>query len=164
MHYAMKMAVGLHTFLSLDVDGGHWLDSHPCRFTPREITPYALVLHEYNCMWHLYVHKCHLICRSVSFNRHVRGLYVTLFLELSVGTGSSPAEQDSLWRHRVRRRFQGQARGSEGIHWPPVGARRRLCKRNSQVSTSVRTWTKYRLTSPCTLRVLIFGTAREGPN
>jgi len=39
MHYVMKMAIELHTFLTVDVDGGHWLDSHPCRFTPREIPP-----------------------------------------------------------------------------------------------------------------------------
>ena len=65
MHYVMKMAVGLRTFLTMDVDGGRWLGSHPCRFTPKEIAPYALVLHEYHCMRYLYVHKCHLVFKSV---------------------------------------------------------------------------------------------------
>jgi hypothetical protein len=39
MHYVIKMAVELHTFVTLDVDGGHWLDSHPCRFTPKGNSP-----------------------------------------------------------------------------------------------------------------------------
>jgi hypothetical protein len=35
----MEKAVELHTFITLDVDEGHRLDSHPCHFTPREIAP-----------------------------------------------------------------------------------------------------------------------------
>jgi len=149
--YALRDKDGGWTphILYFGLEEGHLLDSHPCRFTPREIFLYALVLHECHWMWYLYViflcdiltwylyvHRCHFMFKSLSFNPHVRGVYVTLFLELSVGTGGGPAEQDGLWRHCVRRRFEGQARGSESVHWPPVGARRRLCKRSSQVSTS----------------------------
>jgi hypothetical protein len=34
-----EMEVQIHEFLTLALDGGEWLASCPCHFTPRERTP-----------------------------------------------------------------------------------------------------------------------------
>lgn len=68
----------------------------------------------------------HLLYCTFRYSSHRRAERVIMLFWTAVGSGGGPAKQDGLWRHCVRRRLEEQARGAEGVHWPPVGAGQRL--------------------------------------